>query len=89
MLGFTLNEIAIVLQDIQSGLCSTAKLQIKDLLALKIGEIENQVTELNALKHYLTEQITKIERSDVLSSKATDCSCLGEKMMIKLSCART
>lgn len=79
MLGFTLTEIGVVLQDVQSGLCLTAKKQIKDLISEKMAEIDNQVNELNELKQYLTTQIAKIEKSGAVNSEAADCSCLGDK----------
>lgn len=77
-LGFTLSEIGTILQDIQDGLCNSAKSQIKDLINMKLAEIDNQINELIALKGYLSERLTIMENNEVKISKSKKCSCLGE-----------
>ncbi|MDA8213579.1 MAG: MerR family transcriptional regulator [Clostridia bacterium] len=78
LLGLTLKEIGVILQDVQSGLCKTAKSQIKEFIKLKTLEIDKQISELSALKNYLTEQLKQIETDEVTSSEVKDCLCLGE-----------
>lgn len=44
-LGFTLSEIGTILQDIQDGLCNSAKSQIKEFINVKLAEIDNQILQ--------------------------------------------
>lgn len=80
MLGFTLNEIGEILQDVQSGACETTKSQLQDLIRLKIQEIDYQLKELKFLKSFLIERVTKIETSKVTNFEIQGCSCLGENL---------
>jgi len=77
-LGLTLKEIGIIIQDVDSGLCQTSKAHMKELISSKIIDIENRISELTALKSYLTDQLDKLENRKIISSQVKECSCLDE-----------
>lgn len=77
-LGLNLQEIRSILQDIKEGQCQTAKSQIREMLISKISDVDNQIGELQVLKSYLIERLSKFEIKNTNTPGTNDCSCLNE-----------
>lgn len=77
-LGLSLQEIRSIIQDIQQGQCQTAKSQIREMLVSKISDVDNQIGELQALKSYLIERLSKFEINNTITSSEKECSCLND-----------
>lgn len=75
-IGLTLEEIRSILSLTGEGLCLSVKHRVRELLALKINEIDSRIRELQVLKDEFSSYNNYLDKKQIADKKSSTCSCL-------------